>query len=71
MWGCEEYLMGQDEVYKYLKKVKKPCTRKEISKALKIGRGSVGNSLSKLFKFGEVQREEIKEGQYSVYKYWI
>lgn len=60
--------MGQNDILLYLKKCKKPKTRKEIDKALKI---QSSPSLQKLRKNGEVFWKIIKiEGNRNSYIYW-
>ncbi|MFH2028455.1 MAG: HTH domain-containing protein [Nanoarchaeota archaeon] len=54
-------IMGQQEVYYYLKKNKKKWfTSKEISKGLKVSIGSVTNCLKKLRKSNAVDFRETK-----------
>lgn len=65
--------MAQAEVYKYLEKAKKPITKKEIAKALKIGETSVGCNLLKLFKQNDIKRRRVrlKNKTNWVFEYWI
>lgn len=58
--------MGQDDVYKYLKKHKK-ATAKQIAKA--IGQETVSTPLRKLIKQGEVQVRRMTECRHINYEY--
>ena len=59
--------MSQQSVINYLKKCKKPKTRKEIDKVIKV---SSSNSLKKLREHGEVFFKIIKENGGWAYVYW-
>jgi predicted DNA-binding transcriptional regulator len=59
--------MTQNEVYNFLKKKRKWMSTKEIAKEMEIGSHCVGDNLNKLFKYGEVKREQIRRGNNWLY----
>ena len=55
--------MGQEEVIKILKKAKKPMSRSQIAKALKLEAIHVSHLINKLLKYDEIKCFEVNRFQ--------
>jgi len=62
-------VIGQQEVYNYLKKHKGFASSKQISKSIGIGSGNVNNSLLKMFKAKEILKRRVKRDSYWIFEF--